>query len=356
MGGPNAPQEDQKQEVFHEAAFQRHLECRRPKMVVSACRRSLARLLQGHFSRVSVELKGKLLVGCLGSIRSSLLANRTLLHHTKRSSIFNTSASRTISTFQTWTYVLSYFCEDTFHSDVQVNSVHIPDTRSRQQQFVKEGQSGGSYKPSTLGSLSEGYGESYLTTMSLHINHQHGQKRGIGKKLLQAVRTRMLPEHGDLVAGDANGAAFRRQSGNEQRYDSTIDEAFSNTSLPTPPGPHPHLCGDQVAYHVSGPMFVVSSSHVGPKPNGVLACTLRFKIQLEILGIEVTDESCHRKNCDGKYRRPSGRKRKSPCRLDDTEPLAEHWQGPRAVNNENARCFYVFCFIHFPHHAHALVC
>ena len=51
--------------------------------------------------------------------------------------------------------------------------------------------------------------------MSLHINSQYAKKRGFGKNLLLAVRTVMLQERVDMVAGDFNGAAWRRQSGNE---------------------------------------------------------------------------------------------------------------------------------------------
>ena len=44
--------------------------------------------------------------------------------------------------------------------------------------------------------------------MSLHINH-YAKKRGKEKKLILAVRTVMLQEHVDMVAGDFNlhGAA-----------------------------------------------------------------------------------------------------------------------------------------------------
>ena len=38
--------------------------------------------------------------------------------------------------------------------------------------------------------------------MSLHINNQFAKKRGIGKKLLIGVRSIVLQEHVDMVAGD----------------------------------------------------------------------------------------------------------------------------------------------------------
>ena len=49
----------------------------------------------------------------------------------------------------------------------------------------------------------------------------------------------MLQEQVDMVAGDFDGPVWRRQSGNEQRYNSTVEEAFANMNLPNPPGPTP---------------------------------------------------------------------------------------------------------------------
>ena len=43
----------------------------------------------------------------------------------------------------------------------------------------------------------------------------------------------------DLVAGNFNGAAWRRQSGSNPSLISSIEEAFVNTNLPLPPGPTP---------------------------------------------------------------------------------------------------------------------
>ena len=53
------------------------------------------------------------------------------------------------------------------------------------------------------------------------------------------VRTVMLQEQVDTVAGDFNGAAWRRQAGSDPRPISIIEEAFANTSLPIPPCPTP---------------------------------------------------------------------------------------------------------------------
>ena len=63
----------------------------------------------------------------------------------------------------------------------------------------------------------------YFTMMSVHIKHQYAKNLGISKNLLLAV----------MVAGDFNGAAQRRRSGDDQLRDSTIEGSFANTTLPT---------------------------------------------------------------------------------------------------------------------------
>ena len=126
------------------------------------------------------------------------------------------------------------FNKDTFLSDVQVNSsVYIHDTRTGQQ-VVKEGQSGWVLQAV----LSRASFRRLPCMMSLLINNQYAKKRRIDKKkncYLQSVRMRQ--EQVDMVAGDFNSAAWRRRSDNEQRRDSTIEEAFPNTNLPIPLGP-----------------------------------------------------------------------------------------------------------------------
>ena len=59
------------------------------------------------------------------------------------------------------------------------------------------------------------------------------------KNVLFAVRTVMCPEQVNMGAGDFNGAALRKRSGDDQQRNSTTDEAFANTSLPIPHGPTP---------------------------------------------------------------------------------------------------------------------
>ena len=63
------------------------------------------------------------------------------------------------------------------------------------------------------------------------------KKRGINKKLLLTIRAVMIEEHVDLVVGDFNGAAWRRQIGSGNL--SIIEEAFAGSDLPMPPDPPP---------------------------------------------------------------------------------------------------------------------
>ena len=69
--------------------------------------------------------------------------------------------------------------------------------------------------------------------LSLNV---YAKKRGIGKKLILTIHAVMLKEKVDQVAGDFNGAAWRRDNSNNIRI---IQEAFADCALPMPPGPTP---------------------------------------------------------------------------------------------------------------------
>ena len=73
------------------------------------------------------------------------------------------------------------------------------------------------------------------------VTHQQPvcQEARYREKILLTIRAVMLEELVDLVAGDFNGAAWRRPCGNERKLTSTIEEAFADTNLPVPPGPTP---------------------------------------------------------------------------------------------------------------------
>ena len=73
--------------------------------------------------------------------------------------------------------------------------------------------------------------------MSLHINNNYAKKRGIGEKLLSTFRAVVLGGRVDLVAGDFNGAPWRRAT--SANITSIIEEVFADCDLPLPPGPTP---------------------------------------------------------------------------------------------------------------------
>ena len=77
-----------------------------------------------------------------GAIEEHFQAHGTLLRHKRRLSTFNTSASRTISKITHFAGCAILFNSNTFHSDIQVNSVYIHGNRNGQHQAVREGQSG----------------------------------------------------------------------------------------------------------------------------------------------------------------------------------------------------------------------
>ena len=127
--------------------------------------------------------------------------------------------------------------------------------------------------------------------MSLHINTHYAKKRGIAKNVLFAVRTVMCQEQVDMVAGDFNGATWRKKSGDNQQRHSTIEEAFANTNQPIPHGSSP-LWGVQETFQRNGPTYVVSSSHRIQTMSGRYAVTAHLEINRDILGIRPTDQSC----------------------------------------------------------------
>ena len=106
--------------------------------------------------------------------------------------------------------------------------------------------------------------------MALYVQHHFAKKRGIGRNLLVAVRFVKVQEQVGMVAGDFNCAGWRRQSGSDTRSTGIIEEAFANTSLPIPPGPH--RCGSQDACQASGLTFVSSQNRRGPRGSGRFVC------------------------------------------------------------------------------------
>ena len=52
-----------------------------------------------------------------------------------------------------------------------------------------------------------------------------------------AVLTLTCEREVDMVAGDFNGASWRRKPGPQQQLDSTLEEKIENAKLPVPPRP-----------------------------------------------------------------------------------------------------------------------
>ena len=131
------------------------------------------------------------------------------------------------------------FNKDTFYPDISVKSIYLHDTRRGVQDQIVEGEQGWVMQ----GVLSRASfrrppvsGQKTFTVLSLHISNIYAKKKGIAKKLILTLRAIMIYQEVDLVAGDFNGTAWRYRSRNNL---STIDEAFTDCALPTPPGPTP---------------------------------------------------------------------------------------------------------------------
>ena len=131
------------------------------------------------------------------------------------------------------------FNKDTFYPDISVKSIYFHDTRRGLQDQVVEGEQ----VRVLQGVLSRAIfrrppvsGQRYFTVLSLHLSNIYAKKKGIAKKLIFTLRAIMISQEVDMVAGDFNGTGWRCRS---RENLSTIDEAFADSALPTPPGPPP---------------------------------------------------------------------------------------------------------------------
>ena len=77
-------------------------------------------------------------------------------------------------------------------------------------------------------------GQKFFTVLSLLICNIYAKNKSIAKKLILTLRAIMISRKVDLVARDLNGTALRCRSRDNL---STIDEAFMDSILPTPPAP-----------------------------------------------------------------------------------------------------------------------
>ena len=89
-----------------------------------------------------------------------------------------------------WRY--SVYNKDTFYPDVSVKSIYLHDTRRILTDHFVQGEHGwvlqgvlsrASFRRSAV------RGQKVFTVLSLHINNVFAKKRGIAKKIIQAVRT-----------------------------------------------------------------------------------------------------------------------------------------------------------------------
>ena len=184
-----------------------------------------------------------------------------------------------------------FFNKDTFYTNVDVKSIYLHDTRRDLPDQVMEGEEGWVMQ----GVLSRASfrrppvsGQKYFTVLSLHISNIYAKKKGIAKKLSFTLRAIMITQEVDLVAGAFHGTAWRCRNRDNL---STIDEAFMDSILPTPPGTTP-LWGlgsipDNWA-DVCG-FLKPPGSHRFWKVNKHGA----FSIPRKTLGLRPNDQSCH---------------------------------------------------------------
>ena len=131
------------------------------------------------------------------------------------------------------------FKKDTFYPDINVKSIYLHDTRRGLRDQIIDGEQGwvlqgvlsrASFRRAAVS------GQKFFTVLSLHISNTCAKKKGIARKLILSLRAIVISQEVDLVAGDFNGTAWRYRSRDNL---STIDEAFSDCALPTPPGSTP---------------------------------------------------------------------------------------------------------------------
>ena len=124
--------------------------------------------------------------------------------------------------------------------------------------------------------------------LPLHINNVFAKKRGIAKKIIQAIRALMICQNIDLVAGDFNGAAWRCRSRDNL---SSIDEAFADCALPTPPGTTP-LCGPGSILD-NWADFCGFLKPPGSQKFWKVSKHVTFSIPRQALGLRANNQSCH---------------------------------------------------------------
>ena len=131
-------------------------------------------------------------------------------------------------------------------------------------------------------------GQKTFTVLSLHISNIYAKKRSIAKKLILTIRAIMIGQQIDLVAGDFNGTAWR--CSNRDNI-STIDEAFADSALPTPPGPTPLWGPGSIPNNWAD----VCGFLIPPDSDRYWKARMHgaFSIPRKTLGLRPTDQSCY---------------------------------------------------------------
>ena len=152
------------------------------------------------------------------------------------------------------------FNKDTFYTNVDVKSIYLHDTRRQLPDQVMEGEqewvlqgvlSRASFRRSPVS------GQKYFTVFSLHVSNIHTRKKGIAQKLILTPRAKLIAQEVDLVACDFNGTAWRYRSKDNL---STIDEAFTDSTLLTPRAAH--HCGDLDPFLTCGQTSADFANHL----------------------------------------------------------------------------------------------
>ena len=126
------------------------------------------------------------------------------------------------------------FSKNTFESDLEVKSIFVPGNTT----YCRELPSEAVITQAHFRRVPKD-GKAPFTMISLHCDNEVAKRRSIPLNVLLTLRTAMIEESVDLVAGDLNGASWRRKVGNEQRTDSILEKAFSTPWLALPPGQTP---------------------------------------------------------------------------------------------------------------------
>ena len=124
------------------------------------------------------------------------------------------------------------FNKDTFHTNVDVKSINLHDTKRDLPDQVMEGEQGwvaqgvlsrASFRRSPV---------KYFTVCSLHVSNIYAKKKGIAKKFILTLRAIMTSQEVDFVAGDFNGTAWWYRSEDNL---STIDAIWPHTTVDLDP-------------------------------------------------------------------------------------------------------------------------